>query len=808
DADSNHLFVKNLTDRSISVYDLTEALEEGNFPSRPDALVSSVASEILPSNVLRGKQVFYNAADPRMGMGYISCAVCHQDGDHDGRIWDFTARGEGLRNTTNLRGRAGMGHGNVHWSANFDEIQDFDIDMSGPFGGSGFLNGTVRGSLGAPNAGRDSDLDALAAYVTSLGLDTVEKSPHRNPDGSLTADAMAGKQLFDGTVLPANSGVALDCASCHIPATEFTDSTLGDNSMVTLHDVGTIKAPTSGERLGGGPGSLTGIDTPTLLGVHASAPYLHDGSAETLSDVFTQFVGGASLGQPGSAHNLSASGYDLTAAEEAALIAFLRQIDGSPDVTAPETPTGVVATPGDGSVSLAWEQNTEIDFAGYSVYRSVTPSSYGAALATGLANSSFTDTTAQNGVTYFYTVTASDSIGNESSGSVEIWAQPTPPSPDMRVTEYYLTTGDFSGTTTTLTLDQSLATDYFILVRGSRTGDGSSFPDNDYVRIVSVPGGRGHLADSGAGNLVGFQRGTADFDWEGVVTVVECQNPASPAGFQLLDAVVTPMTSTSGISMSSVPWNDLHQVVLFGGYRGGGVEMLGSPSNRKEGTGCYTRLFPSGSQTLNWSRQSGGEILFDATMTTFVTEWGSEWTVQHVNVAGNHGGNGANATGEYTTAAIAPVQRNNTWVWASGHRVDSGVGDCAEACLVTLGDGVTQNALESTVAVGSEYTDFYDFDVYTLTHPLLHVDHRFKVDGDPNALDLPITVDKAAPGTRFGWAYNGLNGAGAAFPRPRLWSRYTDDGTASDSTITISRGHDGQAFPAWIQGIDFSSLNP
>ena len=30
--------------------------------------------------------------------GYLSCATCHLDGGHDGRVWDFTGRGEGLRN--------------------------------------------------------------------------------------------------------------------------------------------------------------------------------------------------------------------------------------------------------------------------------------------------------------------------------------------------------------------------------------------------------------------------------------------------------------------------------------------------------------------------------------------------------------------------------------------------------------------------------------------------------------------------------------------------------------------------------------
>ena len=261
------------------------------------------------------------------------------------------------------------------------------------------------------------------------------------------------------------------------------------------------------------------------------------------------------------------------------------------------------------------------------------------------------------------------------------------------------------------------------------------------------------------------------------------------------------MTGTSGTD-SGAAWSDINQVVLFGGYRGGGVEMSGMPTNRKQGTGCYTRLYPSGSNTLNWVRNAGGETMFDATMTTFVVEWGSEWNIQRVNVAGNNGGGGADVAGEYTTAAISPVVRANTWVWGTGTRIESGIGDCAESCLITLGDGVVENVTESTVAVGSEYTDAYDFDVYTLTHADLNVDHRFKADGDSTVLDLPVTVDATSSGARFGWSYNGCNGTGSAFPRPRMWARYTDD-----STVTVSRGYDGQNFPAWVQGIDLSELN-
>jgi YVTN family beta-propeller protein len=268
-AAGDRLYAANLMGRSVTAIDLAEFLATGNSAVAPQD-IPTVGTERLSESVLLGKQIFYHASDPRMSAeGYMSCATCHVDGSHDGRTFDFTNRGEGFRNTTDLRGRSGTGHGMVHWSANFDEIQDFENDIREAFGGAGFLTdvqyASVAPPLGTPKAGLSADLDALADYVTSLGPASLPRSPHRNADGTLTAAALRGQALFN----------AHNCASCHNPATDFTDS--------AVHDVGTLKA-SSGTRLGQ---PFTSIKTPSLLGAHASAPYLHDGSAATIEEVFT-----------------------------------------------------------------------------------------------------------------------------------------------------------------------------------------------------------------------------------------------------------------------------------------------------------------------------------------------------------------------------------------------------------------------------------------------------------------------------------------------------------------------------------------
>ncbi len=295
---SKQVFVKNFMDRSVTVFDAKELMDRGVGSLTTIATVSTVSSEELEPQILLGKQIFYNAADERMSLeGYISCATCHQDGEQDGRTWDFTDRGEGLRNTIALRGRAGMGHGRLHWTANFDEIHDFENDIRTVFKGTGFLSdgdfnhGTTSLPLGDKKEGLSSDLDALAAYMTSL--DDFSPSPYRNDDGSLTSDAIAGKALFS----------SLNCSSCH-SGNAFTDSNTG-----LLHDIGSI-SETSGNRIGS---ELLGLDVPTLKDLWKTAPYLHDGSASTLEDVLTEAHGAVGL----------------INSEKEQLIAYLLQIDES-----------------------------------------------------------------------------------------------------------------------------------------------------------------------------------------------------------------------------------------------------------------------------------------------------------------------------------------------------------------------------------------------------------------------------------------------------------------------------------------------
>jgi hypothetical protein len=90
----------------------------------------------------------------------------------------------------------------------------------------------------------------------------------------------------------------------------------------------------------------------------------------------------------------------------------------------PAVPAGLTAVAGVNSIELAWERNTEDDFAGYQVYRS-TEGGAPERIAGPIDAPTFSDRAVEVGKKYRYTVTAIDRTGNESAPSTaaEVTAQ-------------------------------------------------------------------------------------------------------------------------------------------------------------------------------------------------------------------------------------------------------------------------------------------------------------------------------------------------------------------------------------------------
>ncbi|MEO2047804.1 MAG: di-heme oxidoredictase family protein [Pirellulales bacterium] len=222
-----------------------------------------ISENPLSAEILAGKKLFYVALQPMVGRRWISCSSCHPDGQPDGRTWHNP---EGLRNTQSLAGMAWTHP--IHWSADRDEVQDFEHTIRGQLmQGRGLIRGKVHPSLEKPNKGLSASLDAVAAYSNSH---TVPLSPFAR--GGLSESATRGRKIF------LSSKTA--CATCHT-GPFYSDSAPRTAKEIVRHDVGTGNDDPS-EKMG------PTFDTPTLLGVYRTAPYLHHGRAATLAEVLRE----------------------------------------------------------------------------------------------------------------------------------------------------------------------------------------------------------------------------------------------------------------------------------------------------------------------------------------------------------------------------------------------------------------------------------------------------------------------------------------------------------------------------------------
>lgn len=260
--DGKTVYVSNALDFDVSILDAQTLRRLGRV---------KVCDPPKTPEWVRGKILFSTAERPLTRARWIACASCHPDGHHDGRTWQNP---EGLRDTPPF---LGLAHTHpLHWSADRDESQDFEYTIRGRLmQGVGLLRGSIKPKRGydpteldEPLSGRSEDLDALAVYCNSF---TFTLSPHIPAPGKLSEQAERGKAIF--------LSKETRCAECHT-GPYYTDSNL--KRPFFLHDVGTGKEDPS-EKMG------TKYDTPTLLGIYRSAPYLHHGKAQTLVDVLTKY---------------------------------------------------------------------------------------------------------------------------------------------------------------------------------------------------------------------------------------------------------------------------------------------------------------------------------------------------------------------------------------------------------------------------------------------------------------------------------------------------------------------------------------
>jgi YVTN family beta-propeller protein len=270
--DGKRLYVANRLDDNISVIDtstekVTSTIDLGG-PKTINAL-------------RRGEQLFFTA--DYAFQGQFGCANCHLDATIDGLQWDLEPDGFGKDIVDNRSLESLAGTEPFKWNGGNPDMPT----ECGPRTEKFFY----RSQSYTPQ-----QLTDLVTFVYSL---PYRPNRYRLPNGELTPAQERGKAIFErtryknGKPIPEKN----QCAYCH-SGPKYTNQQQVDVGTGKLTD----RSPV--------------IDVPQLPNVAYSAPYLHDGSARSLEEIWTVF-------NPKDTHGVS---NDLTKDELNDLIEYLKTL--------------------------------------------------------------------------------------------------------------------------------------------------------------------------------------------------------------------------------------------------------------------------------------------------------------------------------------------------------------------------------------------------------------------------------------------------------------------------------------------------
>jgi YVTN family beta-propeller protein len=304
---------------------------------------------------------------------WSSCGSCHPDGLADGVTWIF---GTGPRQTKPLDGMFNKftsmeDQGLLNWSAIRGSNTDFNNNSRAVQGGCGFASDVfdpgqcfTKGATTLANPaiydhgitqGGSEALDAQTLWIFAAVRALNQPKPSNVAAGAAVfqtncASCHGGakwtkSQIFhrDNPAAVAQNGATLDPGVTRLapappvaaaPANEFFSFTCGGPQKTLtikyLEDVGTFDGTNPLEIRDNAAAStafgVNGFNVPSLLSINYHAPYLHRGQAQTLEEVFPLH----GLGPNGSGFPPATTiQTQLTAAERADLLVFLKSIDGT-----------------------------------------------------------------------------------------------------------------------------------------------------------------------------------------------------------------------------------------------------------------------------------------------------------------------------------------------------------------------------------------------------------------------------------------------------------------------------------------------
>src|SRR5579859_3164217 len=270
--DGKRLYVANRLDDNLAVIDtatekVVSTIDLGG-PKNVDAL-------------RRGERLFYTADFAFQGQ--FGCSNCHIDATTDGLQWDLEPDGFGKDIVDNRSLESLAGTEPFKWNGGNPDMPT----ECGPRTEKFFFRS---------QSFNPQQLTDLVTFVYSL---PYRPNRYRSSSAELTPAQERGKALFERTKSKSGAPIAdtNQCTHCH-SGPKFTSQKQVDVGSGKLTD----RSPV--------------VDVPQLPNVAYSAPYLHDGSARSLEEIWTVY-------NPKDTHGVS---NDLTKDELNDLIEYLKTL--------------------------------------------------------------------------------------------------------------------------------------------------------------------------------------------------------------------------------------------------------------------------------------------------------------------------------------------------------------------------------------------------------------------------------------------------------------------------------------------------
>jgi YVTN family beta-propeller protein len=244
--DNRWAYVTNRLDDSVTVVNLAQA--------KVDATINLGGPKDI-SPMRRGEQAFHNAKVCYQGQ--FACGTCHPNSHLDGLAWNIETPQLGRDRVANRTLRGIRETAPYKWNGHNADL----ATQCGPriakyfFRSEGF---------------NKQDLGALITYLNNIPL---APNRHLAADGELTDAQERGKTIFyrqhtnDGREIPLNNR----CDTCHPADTHYTARYSTNVGSATKYDTNGL------------------FDIPQLDRVYEDAPYLHNGEALTLEEIWTVF---------------------------------------------------------------------------------------------------------------------------------------------------------------------------------------------------------------------------------------------------------------------------------------------------------------------------------------------------------------------------------------------------------------------------------------------------------------------------------------------------------------------------------------